>query len=184
MMLVNLLLEAGLLQFGRFASNGGWQPYQLSLHLLPSYPDILHHLVELALPRTGTIDHLVCPATAMPFGVALSQSTGVPLVYSCKSDVIGAYDIGHPALLVANTLSDVHELEQLVVRAKQVGLEISRVLVIADEGTDKPQGVEVEALLDLPTTVQTLMQEGRLPAGQAQVVLDWISLRRPDSGAP
>jgi hypothetical protein len=184
-MLVNLLLEAGLLQFGRFANNGGWQPYRLSLHLLPSYPYILHCLVELATPRIGTIDHLVCPATAIPFGVALGQSTGIPLVYSYSSDVvIGAYDIGHPALLVANTLSDVDELERLVVRAKQVGLEISRVLVIADEGTDRPQGIEVEALLDLPTTVQTLMQEGRLPAGQAQAVTDWISLRHPDSEAP
>jgi hypothetical protein len=179
-MLANLLLNAGLLQFGRFAHDGGWKPYQLNLELLPSYPDILGHIVDSSAPLVGSVDHLLCPLTALPFGVALSQQTGVPLVYGRDEDIVGAYDIGHPALLIANDLSKVADLERLIARARRVGLETRRALVIINEAGNSLNGVEVEALLDLSEVIQALMQEGRLPAGQGRAVLDWITLHHPD----
>ena len=179
-MLADLLLNAGLLQFGRFATDEGWKPYQLNLEMLPSYPDILKHIVGMSTQQVGAVDHLVCPLSALPFGVALSQQTGVPLVYGRGEAVVGAYDIGHPAILVANDLSEKTELERLIIHARRVGLEIDRALIIVNEGWGSLSGVEVEVLLDLSQVIQSLIQEGRLPNGHGQAVLDWISLHHPD----
>lgn len=178
-MLSDLLLNAGLLQFGRFATNEGWKPYQFHLEMLPSYPDILKQIVDISIPLVQPVDHLVCPLSALPFGVGLSQQTNIPLVYGHGETIVGAYDIGHPALLIANDLSEAADLERLIVRARRVGLEINHALVIVNEGQDSLNGVEVEALLDLSEVVQMLLQEKRLPTGHGQTVLDWINLRRP-----
>jgi orotate phosphoribosyltransferase len=183
-MLADVLLSAGLLQFGRFAKDGEWQPYRLNLELLPSYPDILAHIVDIGTPLIGPVDHLVCPLDALPFGVALSQSTSIPLVYSQSNALAGAYDIGHPALLVANQLNRPDELEHLISYARRVGLEINQALIIVNEGWSTLRGVKVEALLDLPELIQILTQHELIPVGQGRTVLDWISLRRPESGAP
>jgi hypothetical protein len=180
-MLGDLLLRAGLLQFGRFAYGGEWQPYQFKLELLPSYPDILEHLTDLSLPLIKDVDHLVCPLSALPFGISLSLRTGIPLVYSDSgSSLVGAYDIGHPALLVANNLHAAPDLKRLIVHARHVGLDIQKALIIADEGRRKLDEVEVEALLDLSEIVTSFIQAGRLPAGQGWLVLDWLNLHHPD----
>lgn len=179
-MLADLLLNAGLLQFGRFATDGGWKPFQLNLEMLPSYPYILKQLVDMSIPLVQPVDHLVCPLSALPFGIALSQQTSIPLVYGHGEAIVGAYDIGHPALLIANDLSEKAELERLIICARHVGLEINHVLIIVNEGWASLGGVEVEALLDLPSVIQSLLQEKRLPVGHGRVVLEWINLHRPD----
>ena len=123
--LAALLLETGLLQFGRFITDDGPRPYQLQLDLLPSYPDVLAHITELAAPWVGDVNHLLSSAEALPFGVSLSLRTHIPLVYARGTDALtvyelaGAYDIGHPALLLGNTLAP--SLITLAEKARVVG---------------------------------------------------------------
>lgn len=181
-----LLLETGLLQFGRFAQGADWRPYRLNLEMLPSYPDVLEQIIEWASSKTGKVDHLVCLPSALPFGVGLSLRTSVPLVYSRGTqdapvfDLVGAYDIGHPAALLANDLTQLEDVERLWTEARCVGLDIRRVLVIVDEGQPVPEKYGLEALLLLPDMVRQLIATRRLPAGHGQSTLDWLNRRHPD----
>jgi hypothetical protein len=187
--LATLLLEAGLLQFGRFQEDGAIKPYRLSLDLLPSYPDVLAYLADLAQPLLGEIDHLLSAPDALPFGLSLSLKSRLPLVYArgtqaaAVHELAGAYDIGHPALLVGNTMSPA--LLELSEQANVVGLETQRILVIIDEGQTLNSPISVLSLLNLKQTVGQLEQSGKLARGQAQLVQHWIDANRhPGSAAP
>jgi hypothetical protein len=149
---------------------------------LPSYPDVLAQVVESALPLLGEVEHLVSASSATPFGVSLSLKTGIPLVYSRGNndapvhDLVGAYDIGHPALLLANDLHEEDELAGLMNNARQVGLEIERLLVIVDDGTSRLDLLPVTSLVHLPTMVDQLVEDGLLPVGHATVVKHWFQV--------
>lgn len=184
-----LLLETGLLQFGRFHEDGVVKPYCLHLDLLPSYPDVLAQITELALPHVGAVDHLLSTGDALPFGVGLSLKTQIPLVYARGTqaatvhELAGAYDIGHPALLLANTSTP--QLFNLVRRARVVGLETQAILTIVNEGLYSTTDIPTESLLNLPDMIPELLESGHLPAGQAQMVQHWIKTNRhPGSTAP
>src|SRR5690606_26879423 len=183
--LVQMLLKTGLLQFGRFAVQSGWKPYRLNLHMLPSYPDVLGALIEEAVPAVGEVDRLVAAADAIPFGVGLSLCTGIPLVYSRGTDeapvydLVGAYDIGHPALLAAGSLNSPELMSRLIGRAKQVGLEIEGVIAVVDEGLFQSSPVRIHALVKLPSVVEMLVKNDQLPAGQGQMVREWLNRHHP-----
>lgn len=172
------LLEAGLLQFGRFDGI----PFRLSLDLLPSYPDILQLVVQAGAPlvRGNSVDHLVCTVDSVPLGIALSISTDTPLVYSRGTekpavyDLVGAYDVGHPALLVCNVWSGDGYTLHLIEKAKKVGLEINTVLTLLDIRDEVVEGLNIHSLLRLGDVIETLQATGQLPQGQANAVLEWL----------
>ena len=178
--LIDSFVEAGLLQFGRFGANG--IPFELNLQLLPAYPGILRNIAEQAhtLFEEVRFDRLVCAFDSTPFGVALSLQSDIPLVYSRGSDLsgvydlVGAYDVGHPALLLVNVWEDNSDVHQLVGKARHVGLEIDTVLTIVDYGIKSPNGLSVWSLLYLAEAVVRLVDAGRLPPGQGRAVLDWL----------
>ena len=184
--LTTMLLDAGLLQFGRFAGVNGWEPYQLNLQWLPSYPAILRQMADESQPLIGQVDHLLSTASALPLGLALSLCHGLPLVYSRGNgdapvfDLVGAYDIGHPALLVVERSRDLVGIEPLVERARSVGLEIQNALVIVDEGALPLYNLNVSALVYLPALIDPLVARGRLPEGHGAVLRDWFNSRRSD----
>jgi orotate phosphoribosyltransferase len=183
--LVQMLLKTGLLQFGRFADRTGWKPYCLNLHMLPSYPDVLRALIEEAVPAAGQADRLVAAADAIPFGIGLSLRTGIPLVYSRGTDeapvydLVGAYDIGHPALLITGSLNSPELMSRLIGRAKQVGLEIDGVIAVIDEGSFQSAQVRIHALLNLPSVVAMLVKHEQLPAGQGKMIREWLNRHHP-----
>ncbi|MAS34306.1 MAG: hypothetical protein CL610_09880 [Anaerolineaceae bacterium] len=179
--LATLLADCGLIQFGRFDHQ---QPYQLHLELLPSYPDVLEQITKQAVSLVGeAIDHLVCMHDALPLGTALSLKTEIPLVYSRGilagapvDNLVGAYDIGHPALLITNSLRDADGIAQIVRQAHQVGLEINRVLTLVDEGNSAYSDLETVAILPLSNILDALEESGSLPPGHGRVVREWLSL--------
>ena len=182
--ILELLLETGLLQFGWFDEQQ--VPYQLNLDLLPSYPDVLAQIVEYAAPLVRQVDHLVSVPSALPLGIGLSLKTGVPLVYSRGMDnstpvydLVGAYDIGHPAMLLANDLRDSGNLARLTNNARQVGLEIERLLVLVDDGTLGQDTIPMTSLIHLPTAVDRLVETGHLPPGHGRAVDRWLQTRYP-----
>lgn len=169
--MIHDLLDTGLIQFGLFGVDE--RPMQLNFHLLPSYPDILAQLADRAAATIAEseYDHLVCDRDSLPFGVAVNQRTNIPLVYSLGTDkpgvydLVGAYDVGHPALLLANTWYE--GLSALIEKAGRVGLEIVATRVIASNG-------DIPSLIDLPQMVETLRRDGFLPSGQADAVQQWL----------
>jgi len=187
--LITLLLETGLLQFGRFHEDGVIKPYYLHLNLLPSYPDVLSQITEQALPFVGKVDHILSAADSLPFGVSLSLKTQIPLVYARGTqaatvhELAGAYDIGHPALLLANMLAP--PLFDLARKAHIVGLETQAILTIVDEGLYSTSEVLTQSLLNLPDVIPELVDSGHLPIGQAQAMQCWIEVNRhPGSAVP
>ena len=188
--LTSQLLDAGLLQFGWFED--GQVPFQLNLDLLPSYPDVLIDLVDHAAALIGQaeIDHLICPLSALPVGITLSTKISVPLVYSRGTDgspvfdLVGAYDIGHPALLVVNDLFDASGLLRLVHNAQQVGLEVTQVMVMVGAGISHLDSLPVMNLVHLPTAVRQLVEHRLLPADHGQAVLNWLESQSQVSPRP
>ena len=149
--------------------------------MLASYPAALEAVIMAAqVAVQGVIfDRLLCPFDALPFGVALGLRTGVPLVYSRGSaeqpvsDLIGAYDIGHPALLLTNSVGWEAHPDHLIKGAKRVGLETHTLLTIL-ETRPVTEGVKVVPLLRLSDMVGELEAVGRIPARHAQIVRDWL----------
>ena len=116
------LIQSGLIQFGAFPRQGSIVPFDLSLALIGSYPDLLRDLANNAAERLAgiTVTRLLATSEAIPLGVALSLRLNVPLVYSKGTgtspvdDLVGAYDIGHPALLITNSVGFDQSIAALV----------------------------------------------------------------------
>jgi len=177
--LIKLFIESGMLQFGWFEPGG--IPFRLMLDTLPAYPDTLKEVISAAKSYTANMNRLVSTHDALPLGVGLSLETNIPLVYSRGSaeapsyDLVGAYDINHPTLLLVNTLDNAQNIQKLVTNARSVGLQIHQVLAILKINIPPmPADMRVEYLLDLRETVTFLVDAGRLPKGHGQAVGDWL----------
>jgi hypothetical protein len=137
--LIQRLLETGLLQPGIFedAAEAAWQ---WRLDMLPSYPDLLATLANgiTDMLQAMPIDRLVCSPTALPLGVLVSAQTHLPLVYSrgqgesAVYDLVGAYDIGHPACLLMYQSSET-DVERIIHSGASVGLNITAVIVVVED---------------------------------------------------
>ncbi|MBC7870933.1 MAG: hypothetical protein H7Y09_08850 [Chitinophagaceae bacterium] len=176
--LTSMLLEAGLMQFGLFDMT---YPMKINLELLPSYPDILKYVALEAnrLIAPLKVDQLVCRSDSMPFAVALGMTAEISVVYSRGSndiavhDLVGAYDVGHPAVLIVNSWQDdaTNATFKLIADARRVGLEISTIMALLDFGVAAPENVRVISLLNLQSAVAEMVEYGKLPKGQGQAVL-------------
>ena len=178
--LAQLLLEAGLIQFGSFVVGDRTAPYQLHLELLPSYPDILEWVIDAVAARVGAVDQLLCSADAVPVGVGVGLKLRLPLVYSrgshepAVSDLVGAYDIGHRAAFITTALQNVERTSHLVAGARRVGLDTRQLISVIDSGV-RLDSLPFESLLRLADVVDDLASRGLLPEGQARAVHDWMT---------
>ncbi len=199
MELVQLFVETGLLQFGRFHDSSGVRPFLTNLDYLPAYPEILKLLAVEAAHRLDGLaaQRLVASAESVPFGVALALETGLSLVYSrgqgreAVHDLAGAYNVGHASVLLLNTLETLISLQPFITGARRVGLEIQTVIAVFDAGiTPPPVGLTAHAILTLPAALDGLAAENALPARQVSAVVKWIAERRaaathrPGAAAP
>lgn len=183
MTLAQGLIDAGLIQFGWFRQGGETVPVSLHLDMLSSYPDLLELAAREAqvLAAGVNANRLLCAADSLPFGVAYSLHSGIPLVYSRGSgdapvyDLVGAYDIGHPALLLANVVGFGDDLQPLISMARRVGLETHTLLTIVECRPIQPNGIAVLPLLRLADITRELGETGRLAAGHARAVIDWCA---------
>lgn len=178
-MIAKLLLKTGLLQLGSFHDDGHYSPYRLRLDMATSYPQIMRTLVEQTPPLVQRVTHLLSAPDCIPFSSLLSQKLGLPLVYSrgsdaaAVSDLVGAYDVGHPTCLVINTLEE--GTRQLIAKAAQGGLDIVALLVLVDTGAHDDLGIETLAIVHLRNVIAELNDAGLIPAGQAQAVLTHLA---------
>ena len=179
--LTRYLIDAGLVQFGSFdGTNSSRAPILVLLDMLGSYPAALAALADAAASYVDAKGYarLLCPAPALPFGVALSLKTGLPLVYSrglgesAVVDLVGGYDIGHRTLLLLNTLDGDPFAYKWVVEARGVGLETTDALAILSLlPVPLPH---TTALVRLDTLVNECVEQGELPDGHASAVMVWM----------
>ena len=171
------LYDAGLLQFGRFVTDEGPRPFQHHLAMLASYPALLGALAESVAPFLDGVDRLICTENSVALGVSGSLQSQVPLViargngHDGARDFVGAYDIGHPAALIANSLSEIDVA--LIARAAVWGLQVRSVVAVLDLG-GRPASVPSTALVDLEALIALLIRERNLPDPLATAMLAWL----------
>jgi hypothetical protein len=179
--LVRSLLTTGLIQFGQFQRDGGTQPFLSRLDMLASYPETLQQLSDASaqIASLNSVDRLLCAPWSLPLGMALALRANLPLIYSrglgesTVDDLVGAYDIGHPALLVAN-LSE-PGVAHLLYQARRVGLDIQHVLVIV-ETTPLAVDVPCHALVTMHEIIE---ERDFVPPGQRAAVQKWLQAQTP-----
>jgi hypothetical protein len=167
-------LSNGLLEIGLFQTEDTRTSYRLRLDMLPAYPGVLAACAVQIADRLMRIDRLVCPSDSLPLGVAVSLQTKIPLVYSRGKgespvlDWVGAYDVGHPAALLCNTLPDRETLAGWHKQLTSVGLQLAQVIAI----------VEVKRpVIDVPTHALLRLEDWlrlppeNLPSGAAKTML-------------
>ena len=186
-MLMDVLFKYGLVQFGRYGvPDGGISPFRLSLELLVSYPEALQLVaaqVVAGMTADGVeVERLLCPHDALPLGTLVSVATGIPLVYSrgrgevAVRDLVGAYDIDHPTLLLVYGRVPWVDYGPLVRWAGRVGLKTVAAYALVDSevggtsltGTSWRRGVTVRGL------VAEASQQGWVTDEMAAVVRQWV----------
>ena len=189
------LAEAGLIQFGRFArTDGAAWPVLVRLRWLPSYPALLHD-VAAALGRAleGTPpDRVLTTQDAIPLGVALSLHTGLPMTYpygevrdyTTAFAIEGAYDVGHPTLLLADILEDADQAQRLTAQARRVGLNVGDVLAVLDLGLGASaqlaaSGYRVTTLFALRDMLAPFVEGGILTQPMSATVIRWLDGASP-----
>lgn len=182
--LTTALLETGLVQFGEFATSAGFRPFQTSLEMIASYPDVLQLAASEAASRLPDTEFLLAAPDAVTLAVVVGMERKLPVVFSrgCGEspvyDLVGAYDIGHAAVLIAGASNEPEQLRQLAEGARRVGLGVHTVLVVVETAPVVLPDSEVIALVRLPEVARRLADAGRLPAGQARAVAEWL----PETG--
>lgn len=172
------LYEAGLIQYGLFVREGIARPFQHQLGMLASYPDLLRTAAQHIGAQVRAVDRLLCIEESLPLAVAVALETGIPLVISREDgsagpcDLVGAFDIGHPAALIALTSKDVPQA--LLGHARHFGLDVRCVCALLE--IEQPAlSIPASAVIRLPELTARLMAEQRLPAQQGQAALDWLA---------
>jgi hypothetical protein len=178
--LIEQFWGAGLIQFGRFEG----VPFKLQFDLLPSYPDLWAGLIDRLRQQLDMTryERLLTPADSVSLGTLLSYATNIPLVYSKGTgregvyDLLGAYDVGHPALFVANIWTDNEPTYlALMQKARRVGLEVNTALVIMTYGKTISPDAHIHHLFRFEDVVMMLHHAQKLPIGQVNAVLEWIA---------
>jgi hypothetical protein len=191
------LAQAGLIQFGRFLQpDAAVWPVAFNLRWLPSYPALLREVAAVlgALLDGIGADRILTTADATPIGVALSLRTDRPVLYpygelreyTAAFAIEGAYDVGHPTLLLSDVLIDAAHAGAITALARRVGLEIRAVLAVVDLGLGargqlESAGYDVRCALTLAAMLPVLETSGLLPPAMRAAVEQWIG-RHADGG--
>ena len=185
------LARAGLIQFGRFVhpEDRVW-PVQVTLGLLPSYPALLAQAAEGLAPllAVARADRLLTTVEAIPLGVAVSLHTGLPMMYpygavrdyTAAFAIEGAYDVGHPTVLLADVLIDVGQAQQITALARRVGLDVRAVLALMDVGRGAREdllarGYTVHSAFTLRESLPALEAASLMPPLMRAAVEAWLA---------
>ncbi|MGJ3237876.1 MAG: hypothetical protein ACFE0Q_04145 [Anaerolineae bacterium] len=184
MMIASQLLQTGIIQFGLFVKNGQELPYRLQLDMLPAYPELLQNVVYRGVQTLAgipTFDRLVAHADAVPLASALSLNTGISLVYSRGRgetpvhDLVGAYDVGHPACLLVNSITP--DMKQWLADAERVGLNIHTVIEVIATGHQLQQPAQT-AIFTLTEIIHALHHDRHIPQPLVDQITIMINHRR------
>lgn len=183
------IIEGGLIQFGYFYNEGKTQPFQIHLEWLASYPktlDLVGDQLQQKLALTYA-EYLLCPVDTIPLATTLSLRTGIPLVYSRghgespAKDLVGAYDVGHPTALILNVLNDLKMTEKLIQASEKVGLNVVVILAIISFYELTIPNYRVFSLLQMSELIQYLRDQRVVPNDHAEYCLEWLVNHRLSS---
>lgn len=174
-MIAQELLDTGILQFGLFVEDGKEIPYRLRLEMLSAYPQLMQQVVYRTVQALATqpFNRLVAHSDSVPIASAVSLNTGISLVYSRGRgeapvyDLVGAYDVGHPACLIVNTWNK--SLNDFLVNCRRVGLEIHTIVEIVGTG-QVVEGLEMRPVYTMNAILHELRQNAVIPEQLEQTI--------------
>jgi orotate phosphoribosyltransferase len=185
------LARESLIQFGRFVqADGAEWPVALRLGWLPSYPALLRDVAAALDPLVAAsgADRVLTTDTAIPLGVALALVADRVVLYPAAHPaeagaafaIEGAYDVGHPTVLLSDTLLDGAQAEAIRALASRVGLEIHAVFAVVDLGLGAREALEaagfsVAAVFTLREALPLLEDVGVLPPPMRVSVEAWLA---------
>ncbi len=168
-MILELLINAGILQFGNFYTRKQWQPYIFYFELLPSYPNILNEIASLISQelKPNRFDFLACPEESLPLGILVSQEIDKPLVYfkvnSPSMGFIGAFDVGHPAMLLSYTEFSSSILDSITQSGSKVGLDFQSAYAVVQSINSNRNKIFQQCLLNFGEAIGKLYKDDVIP---------------------
>jgi orotate phosphoribosyltransferase len=188
---------AGLIQFGRFEQpDGSFWPLMINLRWLPSYPALLRETAAALAPvfepfmMLHEAIRLLTTVDALPIGVALSLRVNVPLVYpygtvrdyTAAFAIEGAYDVGHPTVLLSDVLIDAAQANAITAVARRVGLNVGAILAVIDLGLGARAALEAAGYsVQTVTTLRAMLpilaahDAPTLPPVMRVTVEEWLA---------
>jgi hypothetical protein len=177
-LLLDGLMATGIIQFGHFVDTGNeTAPLRLQFELLPAYP----HLLDLAAEtvqhriRDRGLQRLVSDQDSLPLAVCVSQKTAIPLIYNQKDGLVGAYDVGHPAALIANVCTPQTQsaLEVIKVCAKRTGLDVITEVFLL--GLSAPESPTAQCLIMMNNSLlRQWVQQRWITVDQQAAIEQWL----------
>lgn len=151
--MINDFVRAGLVQPGLY--NGDTLRFQFEL--LGSYPELLDHVSsEIAQAiESNKYDRIVATPGAIALGVCVSQKLQISLVYRAgKSqspvlDLVGAYDVGHPTLMLTDVVLSEDQLKTFISQCGSVGLVIDAVYCLCADESVKLSNIFIGSITTL-----------------------------------
>lgn len=179
MRLATELFDAGILQYGSFQRDRESLPWVVQHEMLVSYPPLLKTCADVVAERVtfNVQKRLLCQTSALPLALLVSQITGVSLVWergissSPVEDFAGAYDIGHPTILICFEGVDDNATDRLLKRAEGVGLKHVATLTLF--------GWDNDCLLPILPLTRALFDSGRVTKVQFATIEAWINSKTP-----
>jgi hypothetical protein len=167
------LWQAGLIQAGSFGSS----PFQARMELLPSYPELMRAVADIWIEHVRILqpERLLAVHEAAVLAGIVSVATSIPLVVHTGlggtpvQKVIGAYDVGHPTVLLSLTPPDARS--QQLTEASQVGLDvIARLSVFSSVDVASPD----HAAVTLAQVLEVMATHALIPSAMLKHLRDWI----------
>jgi hypothetical protein len=177
------LYAAGLIQIGTFYQDGAEVPLRFHWEMLPSYPWLLRQVADRLADRitsyTPPTERLVCNGALIATATLVSTQTGIPLVYSRDNtagvqQLIGAYDVGHPTLLLVDAYRDATQWQAFIARADGVGLRVRAIMPLVQWGTTQADvATVVLPLYTLEYVLATLREHEAITVRQYEHLRAW-----------
>ncbi|MDQ7024784.1 MAG: hypothetical protein Q9P44_04420 [Anaerolineae bacterium] len=179
-MIAQQLLDTGILQFGIFVSNGKRYPYRLRLEMIPAYPPLFASIIDAVIHNLPNkpFDRLIGYTDCVAIASAVAQKEGVSLVYNRSGsgqpvdDLVGAYDIGHPACLLLNSITT--DVPKFISGCQQVGLNIHTILALMTS-QQSIGDIPILSVFSLENIIGELHETGQIPTHQMQATLSHIA---------
>lgn len=137
-------VKVGLIQFGRFKGQGDtYSPIAYYFTLLPSFPALLNataEAMEMFFRVENPQERLLTAFDTIALGAVLASRTGMPMLYprndtrsyTSAFTIEGTADVANPVYMLSGVLTDGEIEIQVAGYAAQVGLPVSRIVVVMD----------------------------------------------------
>ncbi len=192
------LADVGAIQFGEFTLASGLKsPIYVDLRLLASYPNVLRQ-VALAYadllrrhldigPAPSALRLAAIPYAALPIGTAVALELGWPLIYPRKEvkahgtarPIEGEFRPGDRAVVLDDLITTGGSKLEAIAPLEAAGLVVRDVVVLIDReqgGREELEaaGYRLHAVLGLREMLDTLVEAGRIGAGQRKEVAAFL----------